>query len=214
VPGSATFTKLGALGGVTFFPGLMQHVLAQSTTEVYWVDSARVAADSGRVMAASKAAWATDLGHKVGGFQPVQGLPTGFVGLAASDSYVAWSVAGQPNPGPTGCWVWSSLKDGAPKQIFDSGAANTSFSCNGLAVDSTYAYFAMVEVYVPPAGVDSSVLLGTGIARVPLAGGPLETAPLKSDRWYGPRRVLVDDTYVYAIDPAYVLRFPKTAFAP
>ena len=73
----------------------------------------------------------------------------------------------------------------------------------------------MVQVYVPPAGVDSSVLLGNGIARVPLVGGgPLQTAPLQADRWYGPRRVLVDDTYVYAIDPNYVLRFPKTAFGP
>jgi hypothetical protein len=192
----------------------MQHVLAQSSTEVYWLDSTHVTTDLGRVMAASKSDWATDIGHRVGGIQAVPGLPTGFVGLAASDSYVAWAAAPEPSPGSTGCWVWSSLKDGAPKEIFDSDLAQTSFSCSGLAIDATYAYFAMVEVYVPPAGVDSSVLLGKGIARVPLAGGPLETVPLQADRWYGPRRVLVDDTYVYAIDPSYVLRFPKTAFGP
>ena len=192
----------------------MQHVLAQSATEVYWVDSARVAADYGRVMVASKATWATDPGRKIGGIQPVDGLPTGFVGLAANDSYVAWAVAPQPNPGPTGCWVWSSLKDGAPKQIFSSDLAQTTFACNGLAVDDTYAYFAMTRVYIPPSGGDNTAVLGSGIARVPLDGGPLETATLQADRWYGPRRVLVDDTYVYAVDPSYVLRFPKTAFAP
>ncbi|HEY3817815.1 MAG TPA: hypothetical protein VGL81_11615 [Polyangiaceae bacterium] len=215
VPGApATVQALAPTGGITFFPGFMQHVLAESTTEVYWVDSAPVGSQIGRVMVASKADWATDLGHSLGGIAPVDGLATGFVGLAASDTYTAWAVAPEPNPGSTGCWVWASEKDGAPREIFDSDLAPTSFSCNGLAIDDTYAYFAMVEVYVPPAGVDGDVLLGTGIARVPLAGGPLETAPLTADRWYGPRRVLVDDTYVYAIDPNYVLRFPKTAFAP
>jgi len=215
VPGSpATSQPLAPFGGITFFPGFMQHVLAQSTTEVYWVDSAHVVTDVGRVMAASKSDWATDIGHVIGSIQPVDGLATGFVGLAANDSNVAWAVAPEPNPGPTGCWVWATQKVGAPKEIFDSDLAQTSFSCNGLAIDDAYAYFAMVEVYVPPAGVDSSVLLGTGIARVPLAGGPLQTVPLQSDRWYGPRRVLVDDTYVYAIDPSYVVRFPKTAFGP
>jgi hypothetical protein len=215
VPGPPTTVQpLAPFGGITFFPGLMQHVLAESTTEVYWVDSAHGVSNIGRVMAASKVNWATDIGHVVGSIQPVDGVATGFVGLAASDSYVAWAVAPEPNPGSTGCWVWATQKAGAPKKVFDSDLAQTSFSCNGLAIDGTYAYFAMVEVYVPPAGVDSSVLRGTGIARVPLAGGPVETASLQSDRWYGPRRVLVDDTYVYAIDPSYVVRFPKTAFGP
>jgi hypothetical protein len=216
VPGSPSPPQpLAPTGGITFFPGFMQHVLAASSTEVYWVDSAHTASDIGRVMAASKTSWATDPGKRIGGIQAVEGVPTGFVGLAATDSYVAWSVAPEPNPGATGCWVWASQKDGAPTEIFDSDSAGTSFSCNGLAIDGTYAYFAMVQVYVPPAGADSSVLLGTGIARVPLAGGGLlQTAPLQTDRWYGPRRVLVDDTYVYAIDPNYVLRFPKTDFGP
>jgi len=216
VPGTpATIQPLAPAGGITFFPGFMQHVLAQSTTEVYWVDSTHVASNVGRVVAASKADWATDPGHGVGAVPAVEGLATGFVGLAANDSYAAWAVAPEPNPGVTGCWVWSSTKDGLSTEIFDSDLAETSFSCNGLAIDDTYAYFAMVQVYVPPAGVDSDVLLGNGIARVPLVGGgPLQTAPLQADRWYGPRRVLVDDTYVYAIDPSHVLRFPKTAFGP
>jgi hypothetical protein len=215
VPGAAPkVTPLAPASSVTFLPGFMQHVLAQSSTEVYWVDSTAMAPDLGHVMAASKADWATDPGHAVGAIKTVPGLPTGFVGLAATDEYAAWAVAPEPNPGTVGCWVWASKKDAAPVEIFDSDLIAAPFSCNGLAIDDTYAYFAMVQVYVPPAGVDSDVLLGTGIARVPLAGGPYETVSLQTDRWYGPRRVLVDDTYVYAIDPSYVVRFPKTDFTP
>jgi hypothetical protein len=215
VPGaSGSVEKLAAAGAITFFPGFMQHVLAQSSTEVYWVDSTTAGVEVGRVMAASKADWATDGGHKIGAIQSIDGQSVGFVGLAANDAYSAWAVAPQPFPGAQGCWVWASASDGTPKEIFDSDLAQTSFMCNGLAIDAQYAYFAMVEVYVPPAGADSSVLLGTGIARVPLGGGPLQTVSLESDRWYGARRVLVDDTFVYAIDPSYVLRFPKADFGP
>jgi hypothetical protein len=110
--------------------------------------------------------------------------------------------------------VWAAPAGGAPSPIFDSNLAGTSFLCNGLAIDDQYAYFAIVQVYVPPAGASSAELLGTGIARVPLAGGPLEMVPLQSDRWYGARRLIVDDSYVYAIDPSYVLRLRKAAFGP
>jgi hypothetical protein len=213
VPGNPpSVLQLDVTGGITFLPGFMQHVLAQNKTQVYWVDSTHVGSDIGRVMVASKAAWASDTGKSVGVLQPAAGLATGFVGLAANDSYVAWTVAPEPSPGVVGCWVWSSLNGAAPTEIFDGDLAQTSFDCNGLAIDSTYAYFAMVEVYVPPGSLP--VLLGTGVARVPLAGGPLQTVALTSDRWYGARRLLVDDTYVYAIDPSYVLRFPKSVFGP
>ncbi len=213
VPGNPpTVGQLDVTGGITFLPGFMVHVLAQSTANVYWVDSTHAGPDIGRVMVASKAAGAGDTGKSVGVLQPKAGLPTGFVGLAANDSYVAWTVAPEPSPGAAGCWVWSSLNGASPVEIFDSDLAQTSFDCNGLAVDDTYAYFATVQVYVPPGGL--SVLLGTGVARVPLAGGPLQTVALQSDRWYGARRLLVDETYVYAIDPSYVMRFPKTVFGP
>jgi hypothetical protein len=213
VPGNPpSVVQLPATGGTTFEPGFMLHVLAQNTTQVYWVDSGHVGPDIGRVMVASKAAWASDTGKSVGVLQPTAGLPTGFVGLAANDSYVAWSVAPEPSPGVVGCWVWASLDGAAPTEIFDSDLAETSFDCSGLAIDSTYAYFAMVKVYIPPGGL--SVLLGTGVARVPLAGGPLQTVALQADRWYGARRLLVDDSYIYAIDPSYVLRFPKSVFGP
>jgi hypothetical protein len=214
VPGpTPSVQALAPTGGVTFLPGFMQHVLAQDTTQVYWVDSTHVGTNLGRVMTASKTAWATDPGRAVGVLQPEPGLPTGFVGLAASDSYVVWAAAPEPSPGAFGCWVWSSQKGtAAPVEIFDSDLAQTKFACNGLAIDDTYAYFTTVEVYIPPGG--DPVLRGTGVGRVPLAGGPLLTVALESDRWYGARRLLVDAEYLYALDPNYVLRFPKTVFGP
>jgi hypothetical protein len=212
---AGTAVKLGAPAGTTFFPGYLQHVLAQSSTEVYWADSARVGADTGRVMAASKAAWATDPGRRVGGID-LDETDVGFVGLAANDAYVAWSAAALPYPGSTGCWVWvAPVGGGAARMLFDSTQATTSFLCNGLAIDDQYVYFAQVDVYVPPAGPSSSVLVGNAIVRVPLsAQGAPQVISVQSDRWYGPRRLLVDDTYVYAIDPSYVMRLPKSAFGP
>jgi hypothetical protein len=58
-------------------------------------------------------------------------------------------------------------------------------------------------------------MFGKGIVRVPISGqGPAQVVLLQSDRWYGARRVIVDDTYVYALDPSYVMRFSKSAFGP
>jgi hypothetical protein len=218
LPPSAPVAKLpGPVGGTTFFPGYLQHVLAQSATEVFWADSAPVGQEAGRVMAASKATWTTDLGHRIGGIQNVGDIPVGFVGLAATDTTVAWAAAGPPYFGSRGCWVWVAPASGVGNStlIFDSTQATTPFLCNGVALDDQFVYVAMVEVYVPPAGPGSSVLLGKGIVRVPISGqGQAQVVPLQSDRWYGARRLLVDQGYVYAIDPSYVMRIPKSAFGP
>lgn len=52
-------------------------------------------------------------------------------------------------------------------------------------------------------------LVGTRIGRVPLAGGSAEFIDVAGTQYYGPRRVLVDDTFVYGIDPRVVLRVRK-----
>lgn len=215
VPGAAgTVDELTTTDPISFYPGFMQHVLAQSSTEVYWVSSTSPGPKVGSVMAASKAAWTTQAGRPIANVETTAGNSVGFVGLAANDSVVAWAVTSEPYPGAQGCWVAASTAGQPAKQIFDSEVAKTTFLCSGLAIDAQYAYFATAEVYVPPAGADSSVVRGTGIARVALSGGPLQTVALESDRWYGPRRVLVDDTYVYAVDPNFVVRFPKSDFGP
>jgi hypothetical protein len=202
----------GTQGATTFLPGFMVHVLAQDAAQVYWVDSTQVGPDSGRVMAALKATWGIDGGRRIGGIQSFGGNDVGFVGLAANAALVAWAVAPQPNPGAVGCRVYTQQGVGPPKLIFDADLTAAPFLCDGLAIDQDFAYFAMVEVYVPPAGASQSVVLGKGIVRVPLGGGAPQTLALSTDRWYGARRVVLDDTYVYAVDPLYVVRFPKSAY--
>jgi hypothetical protein len=213
-PAAAPRRLGGTAGATTFLPGFMLHVVAQGAGLVYWADSTPGATELGRVMGAAKLTWGIDAGHRVGGIQAIGNQNTGFVGLAATDTTVAWAAAPEPTPGATGCRVWAAQGVAAPKVIFDGDPALTSYLCSGLALDQDYAYFAMIQVYVPPAGPGASVVLGKGIARVPLAGGDVQTAALSTDRWYGARRVVVDDTFVYAVDPQYVLRFPKTAFGP
>ena len=222
-PPSAPTRLAGTPAVTTFLPGMMLHVVAQGGApatggSVYWADSTPSANAIGRVMGAAKLTWGITAGHEMGGATAVGGQPSGFVGLAATTSAVAWAVAPLPTPGATGCRISAVLDANAvvPKAapIYEAAPGDVSFLCSGLALDTDYAYFAMVQVYVPPAGVDSAVVLGEGIGRVKLSTGDLTTVPLSTDRWYGARRVLVDDTYVYAIDPQYVVRFPKTAFGP
>ena len=156
-------------------------------------------------MRATKSDWSTA--------QIVATAPSNtLTGIAASDEYVAWSTSALPTPGATGCTVFASHDDGPPAMIYDGSKA--PFLCWGLAVDDAYAYFATTTVVVQfssdPGG--PTYMMGTGLGRVPLAGGPLQTVPLASSRWYGARRVLVDAQSVYAVDPSFVVRVDKSAF--
>jgi hypothetical protein len=182
---------------------LTAHVLAQSTAEVYWLDASSAGTD--RVMRATKSDWSTG--------QVVAAAPSNtLTGIAASDAYVAWATSAQPTPGATGCAVFASHADGPPAKIYDGSKA--PFLCWGLAVDDTYAYFAtttVVEQFPGDTG-GPTYMMGTGLGRVPLAGGSLQTVPLASSRWYGARRVLVDAQSVYAVDPNFVVRVDKSAF--
>jgi len=192
-----------ALAGVSSLAtALTSHVLAQSAEEVYWLEASS-AADS--VMRASKSEWSE-------GQVMATATPNTLTGIAANDQYVAWATSAQPTPGATGCAVFASHADGPPAKIYDG--TNAPFLCWGMAVDDTYAYFAtttVVEQFTGDMG-GPTYMLGTGLGRVPLAGGALQTAPLSSSRWYGARRVLVDAQYVYAVDPSFVVRVDKSVF--
>ena len=182
---------------------LTAHVLAQSTAEVYWLDASSAGTDS--VMRATKSDWSRG--------QIVATAPSNtLTGIAASDAYVAWATSAQPMPGATGCAVFASHADGPPVKIYDGSKA--PFLCWGLAVDDTYAYFATTTVVVQSANDPGgpAYMMGTGLGRVPLAGGPLRTVSLASSRWYGARRVLADAQYVYAVDPSFVVRMDKSGF--
>lgn len=182
---------------------LTAHVLTQSSQEVYWLDASHAGSDN--VMRASKSQWSA-------GQIVATTTPNALTGIAANDQYVAWTTSAQPTPGATGCGVFASAADGAPVSIYDGSSA--PFLCWGMAIDDTYAYFAtttVVEQFPGDTG-GPTYMMGTGLGRVPLAGGPLQWVPLASSRWYGARRVLVDAQYVYAADPSFVVRVDKSAF--
>jgi hypothetical protein len=201
-------TPLAPLGGVTQLAvAVTSHVLSQNTLEVYWLDASGTGDD--RVMRAAKDPWTTG---KVLGTAKASTL----TGLASNDQVAVWTVSGPPVLGATGCTVFASQADGPPVKIYDGHAA--PFLCWGAAVDDKYAYFTTTQVTQQPnyggGGSPPTYMEGTGIGRVPLAGGALQTVPLSSSRWYGPRRVKVDAQYVYAIDPSFVARVDKSAFGP
>jgi hypothetical protein len=182
---------------------LTAHVLAQSTQEVYWLEASSATSDS--IMRASKSQWS--------GGQTVATAPSNtLTGIAAGDQYVAWATSAQPTPGASGCAVFASHVDGPPVKIYDG--SNAAFLCWGMALDETYAYFATTTVVEQFSGDPGgpTYMMGTGLGRVPLAGGPLQTVPLASSRWYGARRVLVDAQYIYAVDPSFVVRVDKRVF--
>jgi hypothetical protein len=180
------------------------HVLAQNTQEIYWLD-ASAGASGDRVMRGSKSPWAMG--------QVLATAPSNtLTGIAANDQYVVWATSTLPTLGANGCAVFASHADGSPVKLYDGSSA--PYLCAGAALDDKYAYVALTTVVqVFPGDPGGPVpMVGTGIGRVPLAGGPLQIVPLASSRWYGARRILVDALYVYAVDPSFVVRVDKSAF--
>lgn len=185
----------------TTFDAAMLHTLVDAGSSLCWLDGSHVScAPKGWATGPVPAPTMLDRGTQVPAHWTL-------VAIAAHGSTLAWAAAPDPSPGTTGCMIWTSQNGGAATPAYDGSQA--SFFCHGLAVDDAYVYVTMNAV---PTG--SGQVVGDGIARAPIAGGSLQTLPLQSQRWYGPRRVLVDDTYVYAVDPSYVVRVPKSAFGP
>lgn len=191
----------------TFDTTFTRHLWVADTANVYWIGSGSV--------------WSApiDLSSAPAGKGAVTGGAP--VGIAVANGVVSWSmVLGSTSCGSgpctfnaLGCQVWS-----AGTLIYDtSTGAGSHDLCFGLATDASDAYFAIVRKETVPCngcGTAEDVFT-TGIGRVSLTGPPTQAPavfPLATNRFYGPRRFLVDDTYVYGIDPAYVLRIAKSAF--
>lgn len=150
-------------------------------------------------------------------------LPSGWslVALASGGKSLVWAAAPDVAPGIAGCAVWTNGPGATPAQIYDGSQA--SFFCRGLATDGQYAYFTTNEVTGYSQGPSCtnctngytvSGIVGNGVGRAPIGGGAAQMLPLQSQNWYGPRRVFVDATSVYAVDPSYVVRVPAAAFTP
>jgi len=202
----------------TFDPAVAIHTLVSFNGSLCWLDA------TSQVLCAP-AGWA--------GTTPptptvlsAPSLPAGWSLVAVASagsgnqSVLVWAAAPDIGPGVGGCLVWMSAAGAAPVQVYNG--SQDSFFCRGLATDGQYAYFTMNEVAATNEGPSCTNctngtyvagVVGIGIARVPLAGGAAQTLPLQSQSWYGPRRVFVDATYVYGVDPSYVLRMPLGTFA-
>lgn len=186
-----------------------RHLIAQDARYVYTVTNESQAAGPVPVdvVRIEKSSW-TAGPSKVAAI--VNDPSMGVVGLAARGSTVAWTAARTPSGGASGCEIGAVQTDGdggvaAPRTLLQSG----SYDCWGLALDDTHAYFTVVHAASDPENGGGTFVVGTRIGRVPLAGGSPEFVDVGASKYYGPRRVLVDDTYVYGIDPRVVLRFRK-----
>lgn len=194
----------------TTFDAAMTHTLVDAGSSLCWLDGSHVSC-------AAKG-WATGPVPTPSMLDANTQVPAGWslVAIAAHGSTVAWAAAPDPNVNTTGCVIWTSENGGAATKVYDGSQA--SFFCRGLAVDDAYVYVTMNVTawqYTNTGGTTGfEYIIGSGIARMPLAGGAMQTIPLQLPRWYGPRRVFVDDQYAYAVDPSYVLRVPKSAFGP
>jgi hypothetical protein len=200
-----------SVSGFSFTPGLVLHVLAQNDTDVFWADQSTTTAF--RVLAASKADFGSSQPRVIG--TVTQGSSNIMIaGVAANKTTVVWVVTPVLDAG-VGTKVYASVNGAAATVI-----ADVTQNYSGLAVDDVYAYVTVTQTLTSQqnnggnngSSSNGEVLIGTGVARIPLAGGAVQFVSLQSNKWYGPRRVFVDDTYVYAIDPDFVLRFPKTEF--
>ena len=217
--------------GFNFLPQSAIHILAQNAGSVFFPD---VGASNNpqnriRILAEEKASFGSPP-VEIASFPQdnSEGSLAGWtiVGIAASATTVAWSAAplvsdGGGNGGSNAACRIYAIVNGAPVQVlFGQTVDGTLGDCSGLAIDDTYAYVALTSTFNNNNGTanglngagNGAAIVGSGIARVPLAGGSPQIAPLQSQKWYGPRRVFVDDTYVYAIDPTYVARFSKSDF--
>jgi hypothetical protein len=134
------------------------------------------------------------------------------VGIAADDQHVAWALTNdlQSTANPPGCWIFThTLSPQSTQLVFSS----TNLSCVDVAVDATYVYFTIVELYKAPDQQEPS-LRGRGLGRYSVSGGGmLESIALGLDGdTSGARRVALDSDSVYAVDPLVIGKIAKTAF--
>ena len=142
---------------------------------------------------------------KVGTIPRASGVP---VGLGASDAFVAWSssIAYEFFPALPQCRIGGyDLVTSTEVQLFNT----TQFSCMDAATDGTHVYFAIVDVEED----HSQNMRGLGLGRVSIATKTFESIRTGvTGRAAGARRVYLDGTDVYAVDPFVVAKIAKSAF--
>ena len=141
------------------------------------------------------------------------GIP---VGLAASDSVLAWTVSASyarlPIPEPRcGLYLLDLVTPGAdPVRHFTS----LDFSCQDLAIDETHAYFMIVKVEQDDNSDNNPAdMRGIGIGRVSLSSPAVfESVATGGDSLFsGPRRIYIHGEDLYLVDPFAIARVSKSA---
>lgn len=212
---------IDTLDAVPFDPQGSSHLFTADATNVYWIGNGTVWSVPRDLKSAPQQNLATIPNQSNCGSSCTVSFP---VGLAVSNGVVAWATLSGTD---TGCAVGPCDFTNAHCQISTTSALiydAPGTACMGLAIDDAYAYFAIVVqktivedcCHDDDGGKHTDVFTATSaVARISLTGAPNQPAsqiPLDTERFYGPRRLFVDDSFVYGIDPAYVLRVAKSAF--
>lgn len=205
VPNTVGGTPTGMAGTAPkFFCEQMKDCLVANSSSLFYLE--RSPAMPNDVAISRRAKDTVDLGTPVA---MVAGTP---VGLAVTDTHVAWStsvVFSNTNPPPR-CSIFAAqpaTEPGGETQLFHTDA----FSCLDVAIDETHAYFAIVEL-VSFEDQSDGILANRGIARVPLAGGAIETLALGiTGPRAGPRQLFVDGDDLIVVAPFVVASIRKSA---
>lgn len=133
------------------------------------------------------------------------------VGLVATDAVVAWAMAPSYDNSVSGSssnqlkhceiGVYDLAAGALVQKLFDTDA----FTCTGAATDDEYVYFAIVEY------TSRQHFHGIGLGRVNLATRAFESIALSGGgSSTGIRRLFVDDTDMYLVDPFAVVKIVKS----
>lgn len=198
----------------------VKHCLASNPTTVYYLEQSMNAATIAAITSVSKIDGTTAPVNTISNTVSQSAIP---VGIAASPLYVAWAVANsgmnltnqQLQPG---CWIYAQSVAAPPNGDalrFQSG----KFSCLDVALDASYAYFAIVASDEPSSNCNGGCappIKGIGIGRVSLSG-PMTFESLStrvSGDFGGPRRLFVsaDGGSLFVVDPTVVAKIPLAAF--
>src|SRR5262249_21784485 len=129
--------------------------------------------------------------------------------IAASSKWVVWTSTVDfylANTSSCAIGAWN-LQTMTPGPMW----ATDSFSCTDVALAGDSVYLPIVHLEGTNPNEDKN-LKGDGIGRFDWVSGDFASASFGVfGRTTGPRRVLVDATDIYAIDPTAIVRVPRAA---
>ncbi len=134
-------------------------------------------------------------------------------GIDATDSTVAWSstIDFALQQTQNGCSISAyDLASGVTTPLLTT----TQFSCMGMALDGTSAYFAIVSLFTDSDNGSQGTLRGVGIGRIDLVTKEPPSVELGVvGSIAGPRRIYLDGDNLFAIDPYAIAKIAKSTLA-